>query len=55
VNDVEAINRASRLEQMGIVIRSPELLEKAQSIAAFVEAGGNRAMRRAAKRAARRR
>jgi hypothetical protein len=55
MNDLEAINRASRLEQMGIVVRSPQLLEKAQSIAAFNAAGGNRAMRRAAKRAARRR
>lgn len=55
MNDLEAINTALRLEQMGLVVRSPELVEKAKAIVAFNQAGGNRAMRRQRARAARRR
>lgn len=60
--DVENLERASRLEEMGISIRSAELVEQAKTIReraerarAFVSRGGNRAMRRAAARARRKR
>ena len=55
IDDVEALKTAARLEALGITVRSSELLETAQRHQAFVAAGGNRAMRRAAKRAQRKR
>lgn len=55
MNDLDALQAAARLQEMGFSVRSPELLEKAQAINTFRERGGNRAMRRAAKRANRKR
>jgi len=55
MNDLEAIERAARLEQMGIAIKSPELQAVAKNLTEFRQSGGNRAMRRAAKRSMRRR
>jgi len=52
---LQALATAARLEQLGFTIRSPELKAEAERAAAFYERGGNRAMRRAAKRATRRR
>lgn len=46
---------AARLESMGVVVRSVELSEEAKRRREFYERGGNRAMRRSAARAARRR
>lgn len=54
MNDLDAISRAHRLQTLGIVVRSPELAGKAQEIRDFYARGGNRAMRRATKRARRR-
>lgn len=54
MNDLEALQTAARLEAMGIAVRSPSLLEKQQTMIEFRERGGNRAMRRATKRAQRR-
>lgn len=51
----EALQRAARLQEMGIAIRSSELSERAKTVNEFVTNGGNRAMRRAAARAKRRR
>lgn len=51
---LDAIQRAARLEALGITIRSAELREEAKRHREFVESGGNRAMRRAAARAQRR-
>lgn len=45
---------AARLEAMGITVRSAEIRDFAAEQRAFVERGGNRAMRRAAARARRR-
>lgn len=53
MNDVDALKTAQRLTDLGIEIRSAELRETAAAHRTFVENGGNRAMRRAAKRAAR--
>lgn len=55
MNDQEAIEIAVRLQAIGVEVRSAELRETAEKQRAFVEAGGNRAMRRQAKRAKRRR
>lgn len=44
MNELEALQRTHRLEELGVVIRSRELEQR----------GGNRAMRRAAAKAARR-
>lgn len=55
ISDIDALATAARLEQMGLHVRSAELREKANAIVAFGENGGNRAMRRAAKRAQRKR
>lgn len=55
MNPVDALRTAARLEHLGIEIRSAELRETASIHRAFVENGGNRAMRRAAKRAMRKR
>lgn len=52
--DLEAIATADRLAQFGFEVRSPELAEQAAHIQAFYARGGNRAMRRAAAKAARR-
>lgn len=49
------LERAQRLQELGVVVRSPELSEFASQTSDFYERGGNRAMRRAAERAARRR
>lgn len=46
----EALKVAARLQQLGIVVRSSELSEHARERQAFIARGGNRAMRRAAKR-----
>lgn len=46
----EAIETAQRLTAMGIEVRSPELAAEAKAQREFVERGGNRAMRRAARR-----
>jgi hypothetical protein len=54
VNPVEAIERAARLQQMGVEVRSPELEGEAARMRAFADRGGNREMRRSAQRAARR-
>lgn len=51
----EALRRAARLAELGVVIRSAELTEQAKNIQDFNARGGNRAMRRAANRAARKR
>jgi hypothetical protein len=63
VNDIDAIRTAARLQQMGIAVKSAELLEKAQTLAGerlerqqainTFRKRGNRKMRRAAKRAQR--
>ena len=55
MNDVEALQRAQRLTELGLIIRSAELRETASIHRTFLANGGNRAMRRAAKRAQRRR
>lgn len=46
---------AARLEAMGVQVRSVELRERNETVKSFVENGGNRAMRRAAKRGQRKR
>ena len=51
----EALGIASRLEAVGVIVRSRELEAEAKAIREFHERGGNRAMRRAAAKAARRR
>ncbi len=48
--DVQALEQAARLQSIGVVVRSAEIAETAAQLRAFGEAGGNRAMRRAAKR-----
>lgn len=55
MNELDVLRQAGRLEQMGLVIRSAELRERAAEIKSFYERGGNRAMRRAADRAKRKR
>lgn len=47
---LEALNTAARLETLGLEVRSVELSAEAKRIRDFHEQGGNRAMRRAAKR-----
>lgn len=54
MNELEALQRTGRLEELGFVVRSPELIKAAKSIVEFNNRGGNRAMRRAAAKAARR-
>lgn len=51
MNVIEALQRTRRLEELGLVVRSAELAGQAAELRAFHERGGNRAMRRAAKRA----
>lgn len=55
MNDLVAIETAGRLQELGIFVRSAEIREKAEAINQFYEKGGNRAMRRAAKRAQKKR
>ena len=55
MNTLDALATAQRLEELGLVIRSAELQEEAKQLVAFRGRGGNRAMRRAAARAARKR
>lgn len=50
--DVDALHCAQRLHELGIIVRSPELSDQAKRLNEFNGAGGNRAMRRAAARAA---
>lgn len=50
VNVLQALERANRLEKMGVTVRSPELAGEAQRIREFYARGGNRAMRRARKK-----
>jgi len=54
MNELEALQRTQRLEELGLVIRSRELEQAAKTIVDFPVRGGNRAMRRAAAKAARR-
>lgn len=49
---LEALERAHRLERMGLLVRSDELADEAKRLEMFYANGGNRAMRRAAARAA---
>jgi hypothetical protein len=53
--DLEALEQATRLEQMGITIRSAEISITAAQLNAFYEGGGNRDLRRRVRRAQRRR
>ena len=46
----DALETAQRLSAMGITVRSRELEAEAKAQREFVERGGNRAMRRAARR-----
>lgn len=55
VPDLDALAAAHRLSELGVDVRSPELLEQAKTMRDFQARGGNRAMRRAAAKAARRR
>jgi hypothetical protein len=48
--DRDAIETAGRLQAMGVEIRSAELTAKAKAAQEFAARGGNRQMRRAAKR-----
>jgi hypothetical protein len=48
--DIAALEQASRLEAIGVVVRSAELHAAAQQLQTFAAGGGNRAMRRAAAR-----
>jgi hypothetical protein len=50
---LEALKAAARLEELGIVVKSPELAEAARETREFVQRGGNRQMRRNADRARR--
>jgi hypothetical protein len=54
VNELEALQRTHRLEELGFVVRSRELEQAAKAMVEFHERGGNRAMRRAKAKAARR-
>jgi len=54
LNELEALQRTGRLEELGFVIRSRELADAAKTLIEFKNRGGNRAMRRAAAKAARR-
>lgn len=54
MNPLAAIEIAGRLEQMGITIRSAELLDTAETLRSF-NANGNRDLRRRLKRVQRRR
>jgi hypothetical protein len=53
VNDIDALVAASRLQELGIEVRSPSLKAKAEEMRDFRVRGGNRAMRRAAARSKR--
>jgi hypothetical protein len=55
VKDRDALQLAGRLQALGIAIRSAELSQKARATNEFVQRGGNRAMRRARKRAMKKR
>lgn len=50
---VDALERAGRLEALGVMVRSGELAADAKAFAVFYARGGNRRMRRAAARASR--
>jgi hypothetical protein len=50
VNDMDALRVAQRLGQLGVMVRSPELAQRAKEVSEFNARGGNRAMRRARKR-----
>jgi hypothetical protein len=54
MNDLDKLQAAGRLEQLGITVRSAELAETAKKMRDFNETG-NRALRRAKARAERRR
>lgn len=54
MNELEALQRTGRLEELGFVVRSRELAQTAKAIVEFKNRGGNRAMRRAAAKADRR-
>lgn len=54
MNDLEALRRTHRLQELGFVVRSRELSTAAKTLAEFHARGGNRAMRRAAAKARRR-
>jgi hypothetical protein len=54
VNELEQLQTVARLEQLGVVVRSPELRKQADDFRHFYESGGNRAMRRAAAKRAKR-
>lgn len=54
MNVVEALQRTQRLEELGLVVRSATLAKEARELLEFNARGGNRAMRRAAARASRR-
>lgn len=54
VNDLEALERTQRLQELGLAIRSEELAQAARRLREFNARGGNRRMRRAAAKAARR-
>jgi ribosomal protein S8E len=52
---IDALRRTRRLEELGLLVQSRELASRAKEISAFWARGGNRRMRRAAAKAARRR
>lgn len=52
--DLEKLDTAARLQDMGVVVRSPELRQLAADLNAFHANQGNRTMRRAAAKRARR-
>jgi hypothetical protein len=54
MRDREALEIAGRLESLGVVVKSPELLEAQQSLEKFAK-NGNRGLRRDRERAARKR
>lgn len=54
MNVFEALDRAARLQSLGLQVRSPELAGEAQRMREFYATGGNRQMRRAAARGNRR-
>lgn len=54
MNDLDAIRTAARLQELGLVVKSPTLAGVARDLNEFHARGGNRQMRRAAARAARR-
>jgi hypothetical protein len=55
VNDINALRAAARLQELGLVVKSPTLAARAAELNEFQARGGDRAMRRAAERGRRRR